>query len=504
MALQVRRGLEADRLTIIPQQGELLYTTDNKRLYVGDNSTLGGTAVGSSSEEIQDISASLLTSGTHNGITFSYDDNTNAINATVTATGYSWSIAGDDSSLKPISSGESVKFRGTGGITVVVDVDGNVVTIDGSGVAGGGGGSGTITSGFAGQLAVYPATGTTLVGTQALGWDEATGTLYTTRLDTDSIVSNSSTFSIFNTNNETITLGGTFESVEYSGFLNTIDVGGFDPTTASNNRFISIHNDSFTNLSTFIRQRGTLAAPTKIQAFDVIGGLGFVGYDGSGFRGLGNLTMFAATTPVTGSGIIPGIMAIQTANNAGNMATAFTLDSTQSAEFFGDVTLSKNFSNGTISISNNVISTIVSNADLELRTNGTGAIFLDTITINTNTIDTSDSSGITFVPTATFNSEVFVENDLRVTNRAYAQEFVSTSTGAPEIGSTNDVTIRSTNKFYIFQTDGGFKMTALTAAPSGVSGSIYLADGINWDPDTKGTNKPYPVFFDGTSFNALY
>ena len=43
MALQIRRGTDAQRLTITPAEGELIYTTDTKLLYVGDGSTAGGT-----------------------------------------------------------------------------------------------------------------------------------------------------------------------------------------------------------------------------------------------------------------------------------------------------------------------------------------------------------------------------------------------------------------------------------------------------------------------------
>ena len=46
MALQIRRGVDGSgtggRLTITPAAGELLYTTDTKRLYIGDGTTVGG------------------------------------------------------------------------------------------------------------------------------------------------------------------------------------------------------------------------------------------------------------------------------------------------------------------------------------------------------------------------------------------------------------------------------------------------------------------------------
>ena len=45
MSLQIRRGTEAERLTITPLTGELIYTTDTQLVYVGDNVTLGGILV---------------------------------------------------------------------------------------------------------------------------------------------------------------------------------------------------------------------------------------------------------------------------------------------------------------------------------------------------------------------------------------------------------------------------------------------------------------------------
>jgi hypothetical protein len=50
MALQIRRGLDGSgtggRLTITPDTGELIYTTDTKILYIGDGTTAGGNIIG--------------------------------------------------------------------------------------------------------------------------------------------------------------------------------------------------------------------------------------------------------------------------------------------------------------------------------------------------------------------------------------------------------------------------------------------------------------------------
>lgn len=113
MSLKLRRGLETQRTGITPAEGEIIYTTDSKRLYVGDGLTAGGNSVsapvtsvnsqtgavtlttsnipevvGSSNlyfttERAQDSVRDLLNAGTHTGISFDYQDNTNALNATV-------------------------------------------------------------------------------------------------------------------------------------------------------------------------------------------------------------------------------------------------------------------------------------------------------------------------------------------------------------------------------------------------------------------------------------
>lgn len=46
LKLLIRRGLDADRMSIVLTESELGYTTDTKRLYIGDGSTLGGLIVG--------------------------------------------------------------------------------------------------------------------------------------------------------------------------------------------------------------------------------------------------------------------------------------------------------------------------------------------------------------------------------------------------------------------------------------------------------------------------
>ncbi len=113
MALRLRRGLEALRNTITPAEGEIIYTTDSKRLYVGDGLTAGGNGVSApvtsvnnkvgavqltsddlsegttnqfySDERAQDATWALLNHGLHSNVSFTYDDANNRIVASASA-----------------------------------------------------------------------------------------------------------------------------------------------------------------------------------------------------------------------------------------------------------------------------------------------------------------------------------------------------------------------------------------------------------------------------------
>ena len=91
MALRLRRGTDAERLTITPEAGEPLYTTDTKRLYVGDGTTSGGILVGPSllapiENLVEDTTPQLGGNLDLNGNNIIGTGNIN-ISGTITATG---------------------------------------------------------------------------------------------------------------------------------------------------------------------------------------------------------------------------------------------------------------------------------------------------------------------------------------------------------------------------------------------------------------------------------
>lgn len=117
MKIQFKRGLAANRTTITPAAGEMIYTTDTKKLYIGDGTTVGGI----------DISAVLTLAKADVGLGNVTNESKTAMFTSPTFTGtvtVQTPAAGDDST-KPATTAwarayiASLNLAGTG-----ADVDG--------------------------------------------------------------------------------------------------------------------------------------------------------------------------------------------------------------------------------------------------------------------------------------------------------------------------------------------------------------------------------------------
>jgi hypothetical protein len=161
MSLRIRRGTESQRQTTTFDLGEIAYTTDSKKLFVGDGVTVGGvnvlkTTAGAglswndstqqldisgtnlstsnitegtnlyfTTDRAQDASASLFTHNVgHSNISFTYDDTLNKILATVSLDGVG--IASVSADTSPALGGNlnlsTHQISGTGNI----DITGNI------------------------------------------------------------------------------------------------------------------------------------------------------------------------------------------------------------------------------------------------------------------------------------------------------------------------------------------------------------------------------------------
>ena len=64
MAIRVRRGTDAQRLTVVLQDGEIAWTTDTQEFYVGDGVTLGGVLIGPAIGSFVPTTRNLTINGT--------------------------------------------------------------------------------------------------------------------------------------------------------------------------------------------------------------------------------------------------------------------------------------------------------------------------------------------------------------------------------------------------------------------------------------------------------
>jgi hypothetical protein len=127
MPLQIRRGTEEERLAMsVPlAPGELLYVTDDKRLFVGDGISVGPGLIpvtGYTNEDAQDAAAALILSGDHNNITWTYNDANDKLSSTVdlsvyigeiSADGFRGNLVGDDSTILVKALNSSINLDGT-------------------------------------------------------------------------------------------------------------------------------------------------------------------------------------------------------------------------------------------------------------------------------------------------------------------------------------------------------------------------------------------------------
>ena len=136
MALQVRRGTNAERLGITPLAGELVYTTDTNQLYVGNGSTTGGNLIDATTELALDGLTDVDIAGAVNGQVLAYNSGTEKWSATdVAAAGgviegsnYRINIVADDSTVL-VDADNSVLSNGTLTLTSkFIRADGDGVT----------------------------------------------------------------------------------------------------------------------------------------------------------------------------------------------------------------------------------------------------------------------------------------------------------------------------------------------------------------------------------------
>jgi hypothetical protein len=406
MPLQIRRGTEAERqaLASTPQTGELIYITDTKQLYVGDGTNLLKDITpitGYTDENAVDALASVLTSSSHSGISFVYNDVANTLVATVsqpallqnlslngfdiTGTGnititgnltvagkldadFQGTISGDDSTIlvdavnNKINLDGHVKGNIIPDVTEAYDIGSSSLKFKDLYLSGTSlylGSAQVTASGSAINLPV----GSTVGGVTIMSGDQSVisdiqGSVFAD--DYTVLVDAVSASIVGDVNNETTTSEDLNAGVVIlQGEGTTGQKAGIKIVTdgnADDNYDLITVNCSQNNVTgpalVFERSRGTPAAPTSVASGDEIMGMFFFGYDAD------DSSQTAAAIQVTAegtiaSGAVPAKFEIFTTNAGGTATLGLGIDSSQLLSVAGNTTTA-NSGSGTADVAGGV------------------------------------------------------------------------------------------------------------------------------------------------------
>ena len=363
MPLQVRRGSTADRTGITPLSGELIWDITQSRLYVGDGSTAGGVAAASySNAEAQDASAEIFTTGSHTGISFSYNSLTKQISAivnpdlsnyagTIGADAFKGSFFGDDSTilidgvLNSINLEQTIRGNVVPFAPQVYDIGSSGLPFKDLYLSGAAyiGNAVISSSGTAISLPV----GSTIGGVVIEGGAGVIpGSNYNINIVADDsgtlVDSSSGTFygnfrgSVYDSNGDVVVdIPTTYLTTEFTGrkmFLGDatgnadvrlqLNAGGISAIQAS-----SYHNDASPSRVSFARAKGTSASPTAVTNSDALFSINFQGYDGTGITTSSSIVGSVGTSGTVSSGVVPGALAFNIQNGAGTTITPLFMNS---------------------------------------------------------------------------------------------------------------------------------------------------------------------------------
>lgn len=349
MALLLRRGTDAERQTIIPAQGELIYTTDTKELYVGDGSTQGGILV--SAEVSDDTSPSLGGDLDLNGNNIIGTGNI-SITGNITATGninlgdgvednvivggqISGSLIPKANELydlgAPAGRWSNVHaFNGSFGGNVSVGnllIDGDISKTD----------STLIYDASSDSLTVSAITASAVIGDLqgSVFGDDSTIIIDSVNRLVAGDIDNTTTISK-NIESSRLRLQGLDRDGERAGL--TIITEG-DAEDDYNLLQLEGHNEGEIGQSVvFSRSRGTTDSPAPLQAGDEMLGIYWFGAD-TNSASQASVVLQALVGDTVGAGSVSGQLLIATSDGAGSPSPAVLVDSNSNTEFFGPAKL---------------------------------------------------------------------------------------------------------------------------------------------------------------------
>jgi hypothetical protein len=317
--------------------GELLWITDDKKLYIGDGTTASSALVpvtGFNAENAQDAAALLFTTTpTHSGISFAYDDLAGKLTATVNLTDYNGTIRAssfngslvgrDDSSI--LVNAETGIFSGDLVGNVEGNVLGNVISTNTSATVLNTAGAtaiftGTVTGNLVGNVTgntdgyhTGDVKGSVFADNSSILVDSVDRIFYGT-IDTGDTIINSNSI----TCSSTFSIGSTASLLDLELNLNN-NLQVQHSIAGATGKFISL------NL-----RRGTLSSPAAVQAGDELGGVVVNAFSSSSTTALAGTFGFIvdSTAVIAGGSFIKSKAFISASTDTGSASgDALVIDS---------------------------------------------------------------------------------------------------------------------------------------------------------------------------------
>lgn len=269
MPLQIRRGTQADLNAITPAEGELVYVipaseSETQKLYIGDGVTQGNAlapVTGYSDADAKEAAAESLLEGTHKNISFSFDNVSRTLSATVDILTHE-TIEADAIDVAAVKDGSTIILdvanaqlfaNVTGDVKGSIFADDSTLLVDA--VAGNIPGSvisGTVTADFVGTFN-GPVVTNLISSSDSSTIDVDTPIRFQTDVQVDGIAT----------------------------FLDELVV----PTNSTNHRLVSftqVHDSAASGSAVnFRRSRGTYSSLSTVATGDNLGNIAFTAFDGT-------------------------------------------------------------------------------------------------------------------------------------------------------------------------------------------------------------------------------
>ena len=331
MSLRIRRGTEAQRPSATFDLGEIVYTTDTNKLYVGDGVNLGGKNILATSAGLglawNPTTQRLDFNGSGTGILAVSADTSPTLGGNLNLNTRNITGTGDINITGTITATQFVGTRVSADISPTL---GGNLNLDTRNITGTGNINitGTITATQFVGTRVSVDTSPTLGGNLTLGGFNISGNGNISIASGNiSLTSGSLSATVINATAIAMTGPAGFSGQAFSITNPQVSFVNTNPTSPGGwVSFLSTSSTAAAAGVNFAKSRGGVLSPAPVQNNDVLGQLGWLGWTGSAFTPAASIRVNAIGT--ISSGVLPTSLAISVNNSAGAITEVITASAT--------------------------------------------------------------------------------------------------------------------------------------------------------------------------------